>query len=69
MNKKNCLRILTVFVCLMLVCLCALAEECTHTSRTVMDFGWRDATYVDNGDGKTHTVTYVDPFEFWICDL
>lgn len=69
MSKTNWLRILMVFVCLMLVCACVPAEDCAHPEdrQQVMFFDWEDATWVDNGDGRTHTVTYVNPFEMIKC--
>lgn len=69
MSKKNWLRILMVFVCLMLVCTCVPAEECTHPEgrQQVMYSDWESATFMNNDDGRTHTATYVNPFEMIKC--
>ena len=69
MSKTNWLRILMVFVCLMLVCACVPAEDCAHPEdrQQVMYSDWESATFVNNNDGRTHTATYVNPFEMIKC--
>lgn len=69
MSKKNWLRILMVFVCLMLVCTCVPAEDCAHPEgrQQVMYSDWESATFMNNDDGRTHTATYVNPFEMIKC--
>ncbi|MBR5302445.1 MAG: hypothetical protein IKU38_06400, partial [Clostridia bacterium] len=69
MGKTKWMRLLMVFVCLMLVCTCVLAEDCVHPEekQAFRYSDWEDVECVNNNDGRTHVATYINPFEMWQC--
>ena len=58
-----------VFVCLMLVCNCVPAEECTHPEEKQECVDWwaeGECTWTNNNDG-THTAVYTGVLEVYQC--